>query len=361
MDHKPLEKSYSHRFVEPRIVSVGTATPPTGYTQMEVLDHYRITDQGIRSVFLNSHIDQRFLSLPLREAGERPSVESQSELLAKHRVEGVRLAAEALHRCLAPINAAPSDVDLLCCVTSTGWLTPGLSALLVRDVGMRPDCGRLDVVGMGCNAGLNGLNPVTNWARANPGGLAVMICVEVCSAAYVFDGEMRSAVVNSLFGDGAAAVAVRCSDNDTVPAVTGYARHIITSAMDAMRYDWDERHGKFSFFLDPDVPYVVGAHAERVVDALLSRAALGRSDIAHWIVHPGGKKVIDAVRVNLELTHHDLRHTTEVLRSYGNVSSSSFLFAYQNLVDEGAARPGDRAVMMTMGPGSTIESALLTW
>lgn len=345
----------------PRIVAVGTATPPTGYTQMEVLDHYRITDPRIRSVFLNSHIDRRFLCLPVRSPDQPPAIESQADLLEKHRVEGVRLAAEALGRCLASIGASPSDVDLLCCVTSTGWLTPGISALLVRDAGMRPDCGRLDVVGMGCNAGLNGLNPVTTWAQANPGGLAVMICVEVCSAAYVFDGQMRSAVVNSLFGDGAAAVAVRCSGGDAGPAVTGYARHIITSAMGAMRYDWDEQHGKFSFFLDPDVPYVVGAHAERVVDALLSRAALGRRDIAHWIVHPGGKKVIDAVRVNLELTHHDLRHTTEVLRCYGNVSSSSFLFAYQNLVDEGTARPGDRGVMMTMGPGSTIESALLTW
>ena len=58
---------------------------------------------------------------------------------------------------------------------------------------------------MGCNAGLNALNAVSGWAAANPGKLAVMVCVEVCSAAYVFDGTMRTSVVNSLFGDGAAA------------------------------------------------------------------------------------------------------------------------------------------------------------
>ena len=88
-----------------------------------------------------------------------------------------------------------------------------------------------------------------------------------------------------------------------------------------MRYDWDDAQHKFSFFLDPDIPYVVGAHAGLVVDRLLTRVGLRRSDIAHWLVHSGGKKVIDAVRVNLGLTRHDVRHTIGVLRDYGNLSN----------------------------------------
>jgi 3,5-dihydroxyphenylacetyl-CoA synthase len=128
-----------------------------------------------------------------------------------------------------------------------------------------------------------------------------------------------------------------------------------------MRYDWDGAAGKFSFFLDPEIPYVVGAHAELVVGRLLSGAGLRRSDIRHWLVHSGGKKVIDAVRVNLGLTRHDVRHTISVLRDYGNLSSGSFLFSYQRLVREGATRPGDYGVLMTMGPGSTIETALVQW
>lgn len=75
------------------------------------------------------------------------------------------------------------------------------------------------------------------------------------------------------------------------------------------------------FFLDPDIPYLVSAHAELVVDRLLAEASLRRSDVSHWLVHSGGKKVIDAIRVNLGLTRHDLRHTLGVLRDYGNLSS----------------------------------------
>jgi 3,5-dihydroxyphenylacetyl-CoA synthase len=145
------------------------------------------------------------------------------------------------------------------------------------------------------------------------------------------------------------------------PSILKFNSRIITEAIEAMRYDWDEAHGKFSFFIDPDVPYVVGAHAEETVDGLLSGSGVRRSDIRHWLVHSGGKKVIDAVRVNLGLSAHDLKHTTSVLRDYGNLSSGSFLFSYQRLLNEGVVRAGDYGIMMTMGPGSTIETALLRW
>jgi alkylresorcinol/alkylpyrone synthase/polyketide synthase Type III len=143
--------------------------------------------------------------------------------------------------------------------------------------------------------------------------------------------------------------------------VLRFASRIIPDAIAAMRYDWDDAHGRFSFFLDPEVPYVVGAHVEDAVRRLLDGTGLVRSDIGHWVIHSGGRKVIDSVRVNLGLTRHDVRHTSGVLRDLGNVSSGSFLFSYRRLLDEGAAQPGDHGVMITMGPGSTIETALLRW
>ena len=48
-------------------------------------------------------------------------------------------------------------------------------------------------------------------------------------------------------------------------------------------------------------------------------------------------------------------------RASGRRGSGAFLFAYQRLMDEGKVRRGDVGVMMTMGPGSTIETALLKW
>ena len=350
-----------------RIAGVGTAVPGNSYSQQEVLDIFEIQDPRVRSVFLNSAIERRFLTLPPEGPDGARVMEVQGELLAKHKAQAVDMGIRAVQECLKDTGADLSDIGYLCCVTTTGFLTPGLSALIIRELGIDPHTSRLDVVGMGCNAGLNALNAVNGWARAHPGRLALMVCSEACSAAYVFDGTMRTSVVNSLFGDGAAAVALMADEpraappSDEGPRIVKFASYIITDAIDAMRYDWDGQQDRFSFFLDPQVPYVVGAHAERVVDRLLSGTGLRRSDISHWLVHSGGKKVIDAVGVNLGLTRHDVRHTTSVLRDYGNLSSGSFLFSYQRLLEEQVAQPGDYCVLMTMGPGSTIETALARW
>jgi predicted naringenin-chalcone synthase len=345
----------------PRIAGLGTASSPDSYSQRELIDFFEITDERVRSILLNSAIERRFLTLPPRGPDGRPQIETQGELLRKHTTQGTDLGARAVRSCVAAAGAELVDVSFLCCVTSTGFLTPGFSALLVKELGLGRHTRRLDVVGMGCNAGLNGLAAVAAWSAAHPGELAVMVCVEVCSAAYVFDGTMRTSVVNSLFGDGAAAVAVNAGagfDRRPGPELLKFETCLIPEAIGAMRYDWDDVAGRFSFYLDPDIPYVVGAHAETTVDRLLSGTGLRRSDIAHWIIHSGGKKVVDSVRVNLGLSRHDVRHTTSVLRDFGNLSSGSFLFSYGRLAEEGVIKKGDHLIFMTMGPGSTIETAL---
>ena len=347
----------------PRIAGVGTAVAGESYSQKDLLEIFRITDSRVRSVFLNSAIERRYLSLPPAGDDGVRAHETQGDLLAKHKVLALDMGARAIDAALKGAGAGIDDIGHLCCVSTTGFLTPGLSALLIREMGIAPQCSRVDVVGMGCNAGLNALGVAAAWSAAHPRQLAVLVCAEACSAAYVFDSSMRTAVVNSLFGDGAAAVVLTGDDGGDRegPRILSFASHLITAAVGAMRYDWDNSQGKFSFYLDPDIPYVVGAHAELVVDRLLAGTGLRRSDISHWLVHSGGKKVIDAIRVNLGLTRHDVRHTIGVLCDYGNLSSGSFLFSYERLLREGVAKPGDYGVLMTMGPGSTIEMALIQW
>src|SRR2546423_3491820 len=249
---------------KPRITGLGTAVLSTSYSQRDLLQEFGITDERVRSIFLNSAITSRGLTLPPALPDGSRSVESQGQLLRKHTEHGVRLAREAVEACLVSAGATLADVRHLCCITSTGFLTPGFSALLIKELGLDPYCSRLDVVGMGCNAGLNGLTSVAGWVQARPAELAVMVCVEVCSAAYVFDGTMRSSVVNSLFGDGAAAVAVRSpgpGQDQAGPALLRFSSRIIPECIGAMRYDWDDDHGRVSLFLHPGGPHVVRAHA----------------------------------------------------------------------------------------------------
>ncbi|MGJ5178866.1 3,5-dihydroxyphenylacetyl-CoA synthase DpgA [Bradyrhizobium oligotrophicum] len=348
----------------PAIVGVGTAVPAHSISQSDLLADLEIADPRVRSIFLRGGIERRNLSFPHRGDGKARLEESQAQLLKKHLTVGLQIGRQAIDACLARAEANYADIRHLCCVSSTGFVIPGLSALLVKALGLSIDCSRLDVVGMGCNAGLNALNSTAAWASDHPDELAVMVCIEVCSAMYVLEDDIASAVVNSLFGDGAAAIAIIAeggANKRAGPQLMRFASHLVPEASQAMRVEWSEAQGKFKFCLDAQVPYVVGEHSPAAVGRLLGAAGINVPDVNHWIVHSGGRKVIDAVRINLGLTRADVRHTLNILRDHGNVSSASFLFSYEQLLIESVAEPGDIGVMMTMGPGTSIETALLQW
>lgn len=91
--------------VRPRVIGVGTATPPESYSQREMLDIFGITDERVRGVFLNSAIERRFLTLPPRGDDGRPRTETQGELLAKHKRTAVDMAARSLTACLDEAGA----------------------------------------------------------------------------------------------------------------------------------------------------------------------------------------------------------------------------------------------------------------
>lgn len=353
------------RFVRPklapRLVSVGTATPNRRYTQTEVLDLFGEKNPKIRRLFKGGHIESRYLCLPEPVNGRLPE-ETNQQLLDKHLVNSLDVGSRAIADALSPVGLTPTDIDYFCCVSSTGFLCPSLTAHFVKKLGFRENVRRADILGMGCNAAMNGLQSVTAYSHSHPRRTALLLCVEICSAAYAHNDRVSTAVVNSLFGDGAAAVVVREVEDDgsdAGPMMIDFEPHIISDAINAMKYELDGT--KLSFYLDRDIPYVIGAHVHKPVDRLLSRHGLKRRDIDQWLVHSGGKKVIDSIEYNLGLTDYDVRHTMSVLRDYGNLSSGSVMFSYQRLCREGLMRSGDLGVVIAMGPGTSIETGLLVW
>lgn len=344
-----------------RIISIGTSNPPQKYTQQEVLDVYDEKNPKIRGIFLGGHIETRHLFLPDPVDGKIPN-ESNEELTKRHVQGMLEFGPQAIQECLKPLGLAPYDIDSFCAITSTGFICPGITAHLVKKMEFRENVYRADILGMGCNAGLNGMRHVVALSRSNPGKLSLMLCVEICSASYVYKDTIATAVVNSLFGDGVAAALVIQDDSYTWkhgPLVVDFESHMIPEAIDAMRFEHQDT--KLSFYLSKDIPYVIGANVEKPINRLLGRNGLKRRHIDHWVVHSGGKKVIDAIEYNITLTDYDMRHTLNVLKSKGNLSSAAFLFSLKDLLREQIVKPGDLGVAITMGPGATIETALLTW
>jgi len=343
----------------PRLITIGTQTPPQKYTQSEILALFDITDKKINKIFSHSHIKSRHLCLPKPNLDGSIPDESQAELLQKHQRVALEIGQAAIKKALKKAALTPQDIDYISVVSTTGFLCPSLTAHYIKMLGMRQDIQRIDIVGMGCNGGLNGMQPVVNFCALHPDAVGLLLCVEVCSAMYVIDDTLNTAVVNSLFGDGAAAAVISAKSFDSIstgPKILGFTSHIIPEAIDAMRIELKEN--KYAFYLDKQAPYLLGLPFRIPVDNLLRRFDRKRRDIHHWIIHSGGRKVIDSLKYSLNITEHDMRHTTNILENYGNLSSGSFLFSHERFLEEGIAQCGDSIVMMTMGPGSTIECCL---
>lgn len=350
------------------IASVGSAFPGASYSQEEVGALLGLENRVVKKLLRSPHIQKRHLYLPEKDARTgRARPESAADLHAKFRDGALEIGSRAIRNALDAASLSTADVDYMLCVTSSGFMVPGLSALFSRELGFDRRLRRADVVGMGCNAGLNGLNPLVQWVRNHPGQVALLICCEINSAMYVLDETVRTGIVNSLFGDGAAAAVLTSYPGNgnglprsrPAPCVLDFESFCIPEQWAAMRFDWNDDAGKWSFYLDRDIPYVVGFNIREPLERLLERNGLDFSAIKHWVLHTGGGAVIDSVKLSLGLDEHDVRHTRSVLRDYGNISSGSFLVSLERLLAEGCAAAGDRGVMVTMGPGAQIETALL--
>ncbi|WP_203780406.1 type III polyketide synthase [Paractinoplanes rishiriensis] len=352
------------------IASVGSAFPDDSYSQDEVGALLGLHHPAVRKLLAAPHIRKRHLYLPPADprTGRVPD-ESPAALRAKFSDGALQIGSRAVDRALHGAGLSTADVDHLVCVTSTGFLVPGLSSLFARELGFGRRLVRADVVGMGCNAGLNGLNPLVQWVANHPGRVALLVCCEINSAMYVVDDTPRTGVVNSLFGDGAAAAvltgpgvyAAGAGTGGPRPVVLDFESWCIPEQWAAMRFDFDDAAGKWSFYIDPAIPSVIGGNVREPVTRLLRRHGMGLADVRHWVLHTGGGAVIDAVRDGLGLDEHDVRHSRSVLRDYGNISSGSFLVSLERLLAEGSAAEGDRGVLVTMGPGAQIETALVEW
>ncbi|MBQ7501330.1 type III polyketide synthase [bacterium] len=354
---------------DPRIIAVETAVPETSFSQARLAEVFGVGNKKIQKLFANSHIKKRHLVLPVAgeggEQGEEAIAEESADELADKQLRGViKLGSEALGGAAKKCGVQLRELDYIVCVTSTGFLCPGMSALLTKELNLKENISRVDVVGMGCNAAMNALQPLVNYLRLFPDKVGALVCVENCSAAYVNNEEMVTAVVNSLFGDGGAAViAAGCEYkgklDPSLPRILDFESQIVTEAQHTMRFDHE--NGKLAFFLDKDIPYFLGENIHKPVFRLWERHNLKKRHISRWLVHSGGKKVIDSIKVNLGLTDYDLRHTLSVLEEYGNISSCSVLFSLKRLSEEGEVREGDLGTLITMGPGASIETALLGW
>jgi alkylresorcinol/alkylpyrone synthase len=347
------------------IIGLGTAPPAHRYTQHAVWEamqswpqfsQLKPRSQALLKKVLggDNGIEARHLVLEtLAEVFDRTPDALQARF-AKH---APRLAAEAARRALKNAGCRPEEIDAVLISTCTGYLCPGLTSYVSESLGLRPNVFALDLVGQGCGAALPNLRAGEAILAAGRAQRVLSICVEVCSAAFFIDDDPGVLISACLFADGSGAAVL---SNQPLP---GHRRvewkftdsRLVTTERDTLRFD--HQNGMLRNILLPQVPQVAGNLAAKLFSESLVAAGVKRSQITGWILHTGGRNVILALRDKLKLDEAAVRHSSAVLREFGNLSSPTVFFVLERALAD--AVPDGLWWMSAFGAGFSCHGAIL--
>lgn len=353
------------------IIGIGTAVPDTRLTQDDVRDLFaaqpgldRVARRIITAAFDHSAIDTRHTVLPELVSGGSVFVDAETRQIgmpatgvrnAIYSREAPELFAAAARDALQRAQVRADEVTHVVTASCTGFFAPGPEFRLVRDLGLAPTVSREHLGFLGCAAAIPALRSAARICATDPSALVLVVCAEICTIHLRSSSDPDQIVSSAVFADGAAAAVVTGAPATTVPhlELDRFATAITDDGESAMGWTIGD-HG-FEMTLTAEVPRIVGREVKNALSPLL-----GEGPVDLWAVHPGGRSILDRVEAACGLEGDALRHSRDVLRTYGNMSSATILFILQRMLADPATPDGARMLAVAFAPGLTVESTLLT-
>ena len=343
---------------------LGTAVPGRSFTQAEcwqalqrakrpeITPRTRAILQGILNH--DNGIERRALALDSLDESFDLDPDTLHRRFVRH---APVLASQAARRALDDAGLSARDIDAVLVSTCTGYLCPGLTSYVSEALGIRSDAVLLDLVGQGCGAALPNLRAGEALIASERAGHVLSICVEVCSAAFYLDNDLGVLVSACLFGDGAAAAVLAREPREAFRRVefAGAGSIVDPSQRDALRFE--QRGGMLRNILTLPVPKLAARHARRLFDQVSEREAVPQGEVSGWILHGGGRKVIEELQAHLALSDEDVQWSRAMLREYGNLSSPFVFFVLRAALD--ARARGGWWWMSSFGAGFSCHGTLL--
>ncbi len=341
------------------ILALATAVPPNVIEQDEVaavaakiFPDLFARNPAMLDMFKNAGIERRHAVKPIDWYLSPRDWSDRSQVFLN---EGLTLFEAAAREALERAGVAAREVDLVVTISSSGIATPTLEARALSRLGLRSDVRRVPIFGLGCAGGVSGLAVASRLATAEPGTTVLVVVIELCTLAFRADRSVKQdAVATALFGDGAAALVLRADADGGLARVHGAAEHTWPDTLDIMGWTFDAIG--FGVVLSRSVPSFIEERLPAVARKLLAAVQVDRDDVARFVCHPGGGRVIDAIEAALALPSGSLDHERAVLREFGNMSSPTVLFALERVLKEPTA---GTLALTALGPGFTASLVAL--
>ncbi len=318
-----------------------------------------LEDERTRTLFLRmaarSAIERRYSSLQVSGAPEqggqnayelyrRGSFPATAQRMQLFKRFAPVLMRQALDK-LALTEEEKSSVRHVIVTSCTGMYAPGLDFAAMEYLGLDPSTERTMIGFMGCYAAINALKQARHIVRSEPQDRVLVINLELCTLHLQETQDLNEVLSFLVFGDGCAASLI--GSEPVGFCIDGFRALHLKGTEDLIT--WHVGDQGFDMVLSGQVPAAIGRALQQSADELGST-----EDVALWAVHPGGRSVLDAVQDALALPVDALCASREVLRDFGNMSSATVMFVLQRML--ATARPGQRGVAMSFGPGLTAET-----
>ncbi|MXN66567.1 type III polyketide synthase [Stappia sp. GBMRC 2046] len=302
--------------------------------------------EALRPVFVNSGIEKRHLAMPVEWYLEPRDWSQRTDAYLTVATElFVRAAREALDK--AQVTA--EEVDAVVTVSSTGIATPSLEARAAADLGLRSDILRVPVFGLGCAGGVSGLALASRLASGEQGLTVLVVVVELCSIAFRSDKPTKANIVaTALFGDGAAAAVIGPRRKEAQYTVGPGTQHMWPDTLGIM--GWNVDPNGFEVVFDRAIPPFARRHMRGAIEGFRERLSIEPGEVARYLFHPGGEKVLQAIEAAMEFEPASLAHERDILRDFGNMSAPTALFVLERALQSGEA---GLSLLTALGPGFT--------
>ena len=340
----------------PLIAGLAVSHPEPAFTQEEMLALLGLDgDEFAQSIFARSGVRTRRMFVS--EESVRASLQARAAQTEEHVLE---LALAALGR----LDFDPAEIGVL--VTAGYWSLggPTLGHLLMERLELGAGTDKYHVTGVGCASAVPLLRLAGQALRERPGEGALVIGSE-CVSGFMTrarPGDERTKVVGSaLFGDGCGAALLSLCDGpaNAGPEIVAGAVHQVPGTLDQVRFAVSEDD---SFMrLGRELPAITEAGLPALVDEFLEPHGLDTSSIDHWLLHPGGRGILEGAKRGLGLSDEQVAASATVLAEYGNTGTASSFFVLRETGRMRDPAADELGLLVSIGPGVTVGLMLLSW